>query len=140
MLWSFCLMYSYVCFFFLRLLLPPRSTRTETLFPYTTLFRSRRRRSCPAGLFRAHLGAGAQAVSAGGGAARVGAARPLWRHAPDRASRSGRRTGRSEEHTSELQSLMRNSYAVFRLKKKKTQSSNIQRLRLPKQHKTHCIT
>src|SRR3546814_10309305 len=85
-------------------------------------------------LFRPHLRPRAQAVSARGGAPRLGAARPLWRHAPDRASRSCRRTRRrgrhrdprtrlsadrrSEEHTSELQSLMRISYAVFCLKKK----------------------
>src|SRR6056297_1784438 len=68
---------------------PPRSTRTDTLSPYTTLFRSRRdairpaRRLCPAG-------------------------RPREGPAP-----------RSEEHTSELQSLRRLSYAVFCLKKKK---------------------
>src|SRR3546814_10879239 len=80
---------------------PPRSTRTDTLFPYTTLFRSQ-------GLAR-H---------------RAGKRRP---RRPDRGSRlcadRGRarrdRQIRSEEHTSELQSLMRISYAVFCLKKKK---------------------
>src|SRR3546814_4466309 len=67
---------------------PPRSTRTDTLFPYTTLFRSPR----PFPL-------------AGGGKVR--------------RRGSFRRAGsRSEEHTSELQSLMRISYAVFCLKKK----------------------
>src|SRR3546814_3778597 len=73
---------------------PPRSTRTDTLFPYTTLFRSDAHR-------------------------RLGPRRPLREH----RGRSGsplrpppRR--RSEEHTSELQSLMRISYAVFCLKKK----------------------
>src|SRR3546814_5506966 len=83
---------------------PPRSTRTDTLFPYTTLFRS---------------------VRAGG--------KPWYRHhqfhpgrgdsgrGPLRARRRRGRTRlpRSEEHTSELQSLMRISYAVFCLKKKK---------------------
>src|SRR3546814_7562708 len=81
---------------------PPRSTRTDTLFPYTTLFRSRR----------------------GGG----GADRPLPRRPAEEAGVRvlGPRPGpaadgqRSEEHTSELQSLMRISYAVFCLKKKKT--------------------
>src|SRR3546814_13050773 len=75
-------------FFFLMIRRPPRSTRTDTLFPYTTLFRS---------------------------------------EAPPSALRGSRATGkqypldgpRSEEHTSELQSLMRISYAVFCLKKKK---------------------
>src|SRR3546814_4001362 len=70
---------------------PPRSTRTDTLFPYTTLFRSR-----PPGTRPARRGSdGRTAVR------RAGADR------------------RSEEHTSELQSLMRISYADFCLKKKK---------------------
>src|SRR3546814_5917601 len=76
---------------------PPRSTRTYTRFPYTTLFRSDgadRRRTAR----RAHVGA------ADRGACLSGAVR---------------RRARSEEHTSELQSLMRISYAVFCLKKKK---------------------
>src|SRR3546814_13604083 len=95
-------MFCIVFFFFLMIRRPPRSTRTDTLFPYTTLFRS------------VHVG-GAQV-------------RPDERPDVDgRASgletlrdRSGRRARwRSEEHTSELQSLMRISYAVFCLKKKK---------------------
>src|SRR3546814_5842567 len=72
---------------------PPRSTRTDTLFPYTTLFRSLRRRRSRSS------------------AARRCATAPGWCPAP-------RRSTRSEEHTSELQSLMRISYAVFCLKKK----------------------
>src|SRR3546814_9938048 len=95
---------------------PPRSTRTDTLFPYTTLFRSRTAGAAP----RAH---------------------PPRRNAPRRTrlavqrqpdpSRRHRRQcahdarcgrDRSEEHTSELQSLMRISYAVFCLKKKKKQN------------------
>src|SRR3546814_2494069 len=78
---------------------PPRSTRTDTLFPYTTLFRSR---SCCS----------------------------LEDPCPCRRSREFRACGsmpsistRSEEHTSELQSLMRISYAVFCLKKKKTKTT-----------------
>src|SRR5881396_4266054 len=78
---------SFDCFFFLMVRRPPRSTRYETLFPYTTLFRSRARL-----LLRAH------------------------RHHGDR----GELGARSEEHTSELQSLRTISYAVFCLKKKKT--------------------
>src|SRR3546814_3910480 len=99
---------------------PPRSTRTDTLFPYTTLFRSPpalvRRVACdPAGPGRDH-GRGcpreaAPLVEAGAGYCFAGASR---RRAP-----GGSAGGRSEEHTSELQSLMRISYAVFCLKKQK---------------------
>src|SRR3546814_2457154 len=84
---------------------PPRSTRTDTLFPYTTLFRSPHQsiliRSC-----------------------RV-PPKAVYRGTPETCRTllgSGRRwltLARSEEHTSELQSLMRISYAVFCLKKKK---------------------
>src|SRR3546814_4998875 len=83
---------------------PPRSTRTDTLFPYTTLFRS----SCAC---RTDAGAG--------GIIRVNASGwPPW--AADQAATSFLAASRrSEEHTSELQSLMRISYAVFCLKKKK---------------------
>src|SRR3546814_3179357 len=99
----------YIFLFFLMIRRPPRSTRTDTLFPYTTLFRS------------------------------AGPAVPGLREPPPRLSgrHAGPRPGdrrlcaetaavipRSEEHTSELQSLMRNSYAVFCLKKKKTQKHN----------------
>src|SRR3546814_19202305 len=81
----------------LMILRPPRSTRTDTLFPYTTLFRSHPR----------HLAIAVEAMIAGEDVVSpdVGAARP------DRGDRS-------EEHPSELQSLMRTSYAVFCLKKK----------------------
>src|SRR3546814_1963706 len=99
-----CYRYTFFRFFFLMIRRPPRSTRTDTLFPYTTLFRSpawTRNRPLPL---------------------------PI---PPARRSDSGKRPGsalgpralcqqcRSEEHTSELQSLMRISYAVFCLKKKK---------------------
>src|SRR3546814_8996158 len=88
---------------------PPRSTRTDTLFPYTTLFRSLDRRRLVA---------------------------PGQRHQPPHRERQGPvdgkalrhvadgEAGRSEEHTSELQSLMRISYAVFCLKKKKNKTNN----------------
>src|SRR3546814_4499386 len=91
---------------------PPRSTRTDTLFPYTTLFRSDCRQSCPSTarqLIQLRFAqwlmlAQIQRQNLGGG-----------------ASMSQRENScRSEEHTSELQSLMRISYAVFCLKKKKT--------------------
>src|SRR3546814_10256731 len=75
---------------------PPRSTRTDTLFPYTTLFRSSDTRQQ-----RGHQD----------GRQRDEPEQPFERHAA-----SGER--RSEEHTSELQSLMRNSYGVFCLKNK----------------------
>src|SRR3546814_9438270 len=94
---------------------PPRSTRTDTLFPYTTLFRS----------------APADGHEAGGGHGSL--IDPTRSHAPDnpRRKEAGHpinhaftraipTSQRSEEHTSELQSLMRISYAVFCLKKKKT--------------------
>src|SRR3546814_5716765 len=102
---------------------PPRSTLTDTLFPYTTLFRS-------------HQGRPAGAQAPAGAAVRLRNDRhrdPADRAAPavlrlrrrgvDRLRRAALRAGcrhrRSEEHTSELQSLMRISYAVFCLKKKK---------------------
>src|SRR3546814_5838869 len=96
---------------------PPRSTRTDTLFPYTTLFRS-------AVLSRTRLlDGGARGmrrliVKQGAGGAKSAARRA----APNKPAR--KRGLRSEEHTSELQSLMRISYAVFCLKKKTNQYSN----------------
>src|SRR3546814_7278906 len=88
---------------------PPRSTRTDTLFPYTTLVRSDDE-PCSRGI-------------GGKGRGRRG---PGGSEPPPNRGREHRRTGddggrprrRSEEHTSELQSLMRISYAVFCLKKK----------------------
>src|SRR3546814_14195973 len=77
--------------FFLMIRRPPRSTRTDTLFPYTTLFRSIRSACCSA----------------------------PWTCCASTASK------RSEEHTSELQSLMRTSYAVFCLKKKKYELGSV---------------
>src|SRR3546814_2301231 len=107
----------YFClFFFLMIRRPPRSTRTDTLFPYTTLFRSKCTACCDMPII-------------------------TFVNKLDRESRDPfdlldeieQRLaldvtpaswpigmGRSEEHTSELQSLMRTSYAVFCLKKKKT--------------------
>src|SRR3546814_10807227 len=104
---------------------PPRATRTDTLFPYTTLFRSQQRieeRVRPLrGELRRHAALGADH-----------AARALVHEVRDEAAVEQRRQlrrlagvdehqrlPRSEEHTSELQSLMRISYAVFCLKKKK---------------------
>src|SRR3546814_1400884 len=103
--------YVSVCFFFLMIRRPPRSTRTDTLFPYTTLFRS----------FR--LSEGARGRSAPRDPR--GAGRPLGHAAPEREPRGA---PRSEEHTSELQSLMRISYAVFCLKKKTKQRKRWKRV------------
>src|SRR3546814_2479887 len=90
------------CCFFLSIRRPPRSTRTDTLFPYTTLFRSAGGRNSPQSSIP---------VSGSGRAAVLLSLRVLCCLATTRE--------RSEEHTSELQSLMRISYAVFCLKKKK---------------------
>src|SRR3546814_9993027 len=99
---------------------PPISTRTDTLFPYTTLFRS-----CPPQRDRRHR-ADAEVSPAGrhcGGARRHVNVSPALFCSPCDASAVLRppydESDRSEEHTSELQSLMRISYAVFCLKKKK---------------------
>src|SRR3546814_10914471 len=92
---------------------PPRSTRTDTLFPYTTLFRS----PAPRPAFRPSAPYAKSAPS------RAPPPPPSpARHTRGQCRRSGHRRRprpRSEEHTSELQSLMRISYAVFCLKKKK---------------------
>src|SRR3546814_4148389 len=81
---------------------PPRSTRTDTLFPYTTLFRSHGEGGHEGGEDCRFLG-----------------------HGDEGSGHGARPSARSEEHTSELQSLMRISYAVFCLKKKnKTHKTN----------------
>src|SRR3546814_9163708 len=92
----------------------PRSTRTDTLFPYTTLFRSFRELHPHPRPDRRRGGAGSAADRR-----RTGPRRPPHQGLP-RPSRPRPAGGhRSEEHTSELQSLMRISYAVFCLTKKK---------------------
>src|SRR3546814_6402813 len=100
------------CCFFCIIRRPPRSTRTDTLFPYTTLFRSAKRQ--PNGM-RAML-ALPRACDYPCAIAHAGV-RVVLRNSFMVDKR--RATVRSEEHTSELQSLMRISYAVFCLKKKK---------------------
>src|SRR3546814_3317609 len=96
---------------------PPRSTRTDTLFPYTTLFRSppaMTQASYPAlRLRRTRASAWSRAMHAEN---RLTPSDFIW---PLFVTEGGQVEERSEEHTSELQSLMRISYAVFCLKKKK---------------------
>src|SRR3546814_9984185 len=107
-------MYSFVVIFcdlfFLMLRRPPRSTRTDTLFPYTTLFRSKRgiRKAVKVIIVARYT----LALILEDASAIEPTAQPVRDDdlVPE---------GRSEEHTSELQSLMRISYAVFCLKKKK---------------------
>src|SRR3546814_1591841 len=108
---------------------PPRSTRTDTLFPYTTLFRS--------------AGGGLRATRAAD-AGPSNHRRPAVRAPGERVDTQRRHAVaaypparlRSEEHTSELQSLMRISYAVFCLKKKNTQSTKTNNKQTRKQHNT----
>src|SRR3546814_4551462 len=107
---------------------PPRSTRTDTLFPYTTLFRSL---SIADNVWLAAF-------------ARRGSWRGLaWRRADRYPGLTEQAHGRSEEHTSELQSLMRISYAVFCLKQKnKTPHISIRthEYPTPNQHAYRCKT
>src|SRR3546814_2900246 len=92
---------------------PPRSTRTDTLFPYTTLFRSELCVFCGRGIIIRSVMKHLLAI---GILSSVVAAQQT---APATlVLRNGKVVTRSEEHTSELQSLMRISYAVFCLKKK----------------------
>src|SRR3546814_3161055 len=99
----------FVLFFFLMIRRPPRSTRTDTLFPYTTLFRSGTTAAPPAAPHPGRPAPCARRSRSGGSGVVAGPCAAAW---------TGFR--RSEEHTSELQSLMRISYAVFCLKKKNT--------------------
>src|SRR3546814_4977600 len=119
-----------MCLFFLMRRRPPRSTRTVPLFPYTTLFRSRVHR-----LLRGHrriagphLGEGLRARARhhpeGGGCRCL---TPLHLPTPSCSPSTASRSRRSEEHPSELQSLMRTSYAVFCLKKNTTNHAYIER-------------
>src|SRR3546814_3034152 len=100
---------------------PPRSTRTDTLFPYTTLFRS---------LIVAALG-GLTLWSMDSVRNGSSSAASAWRVIRSTWKRNYIQAIRSEEHTSELQSLMRISYAVFCLKKKIKQHHTHSPLRSP---------
>src|SRR3546814_13473605 len=122
---SFCLYSSIILLlsvislvFFLMILRPPRSTRTDTLFPYTTLFRS---------LMKLRI----DKASCAGNARCAAVSEALFPLNDDGYIAvdtvdvpPGMEELRSEEHTSELQSLMRISYAVFCLKKKKKKSTH----------------
>src|SRR3546814_2163047 len=105
------------CFMFVCVFLiirrPPRSTRTDTLFPYTTLFRSL---AVGQGVVLAHLQSAGARLS---DTRRITDGLDKVRAAARHALRKGQ-LERSEEHTSELQSLMRIPYAVFCLKKKRS--------------------
>src|SRR3546814_1795783 len=112
---------------------PPRSTRTDTPFPYTTLFRShqrvvglrallvvghRQRQLLPAPLVLAReaerrRAQPRQCLAAQSVQVRPGLLEPLLESLPPRPAHAAHQVGRSEEHTSELQSLLRNSYAVL---------------------------
>src|SRR3546814_4857316 len=107
---------------------PPRSTRTDPRFPYTTLVRSLRHGLCPAHRAVGPLGAGAvedlrtpgleQLAALDGDVVGQDHLQVVAAHLGDHGERD-----RSEEHTSELQSLMRISYAVFCLKKKQNKQT-----------------
>src|SRR3546814_9672457 len=132
---SYCLvLVDFVCVFFLMIRRPPRSTRTDTLFPYTTLFRSEavqqrqhadRRNRCEDDAARCRGNECEHDQRACGKSIRQRPAEKIRRHRDHAVNRKraaklevAQRKNRSEEHTSELQSLMRISYAVFCLKKK----------------------
>src|SRR3546814_9680778 len=143
----------FMLFFFLMIRPPPRFTLTDTLFPYTTLFRSSAEPRSEADCQRRHLELASGSLTGAGrcpapspsgeeaaksyykgtvmrpACSQVAASRTSWRRcacwlmrAAGRPARKSSdihsRSGRPEEHTSELQSLMRISYAVFCLKKK----------------------
>src|SRR3546814_5619372 len=106
---------------FLMIRRPPRSTRTDTLFPYTTLFRSPHITEL---IFAA--GAGDKIVGTVSSSDFPAAAKAI---------------PRSEEHTSELQSLMRISYAVFCLKKKNNKTTHyLDTTKIPQTQLHHPIT
>src|SRR3546814_6293688 len=133
---------------------PPRSTRTDTLLPYTTLFRSQWRtgdadRARAARFALADAGRRDGQRPAAGPSRRSHAqrggredARRFRRQCEPRAAHPARLAAwlhrdRSEEHTSELQSLMRISYAVFCLKKKKKtkrQTSDMQTVKITREN------
>src|SRR3546814_10482600 len=133
MLYYIMLLHADLVFFFLRIRRPPRSTLTDTLFTYTTLFRSvdevrQLLRREPLG----DAGEATDVAEQDGDLAHLAAELQEVRVLGDPFDQ-GR--GRSEEHTSELQSLMRISYAVFCLKKKNKYT--IEEIRNQDNHNTH---
>src|SRR3546814_7335390 len=106
---------------------PPRSTRTDTLFPYTTLFRSEQ------------LVPRLQAVTGANPDTRIFVRGDQSIHYGAVMQVMGHISARSEEHTSELQSLMRISYAVFCLKKKKKQRTKKIKSLTSSQNTTHIV-
>src|SRR3546814_8111125 len=105
---------------------PPRSTRTDTLFPYTTLFRSGQHHDRPGAARHGLVRRGGFGVGVSPSGSQRDTAGPVAPSSPF--------VCRSEEHTSELQSLMRISYAVFCLKKKKTQNKVPKRFAMTNTH------
>src|SRR3546814_4744444 len=118
-------------FFFLLIRRPPRSTRTDTLFPYTTLFRSAIQPLQPVA-----RSADLSISMLTSGTMRRPSTRPSLDEGVDETADIVERHRRSEEHTSELQSLMRISYAVFCLKKK-TNIKSYTRITQYPQHSTN---
>src|SRR3546814_6061802 len=107
---------------------PPRSTRTDTLFPYTTLFRSMSHNSTIITMAEEAANSAVDSHSAARGT-------HTWEIARD-AALVAIANARSEEHTSELQSLMRISYAVFCLKKKNKNHNNTNKTDTQIEHKS----
>src|SRR3546814_7522847 len=114
---------------------PPRSTRTDTLFPYTTLFRSIACIGCE-GLEAADAFSSSFALASASASMTVRFSALLCTLGDEVDGRSDimfrSRAHRSEEHTSELQSLMRISYAVFCLKKQITPHQSHNQIHIPK--------
>src|SRR3546814_6936614 len=126
-----CSFIQYVDVFFLIIRRPPRSTRTDTLFPYPTLFRSLEQ-----GVLEELKGWSPTECGTPQGAVVSPLLANLYLDALDWKLRLGgwelvRYADRSEEHTSELQSLMRISYAVFCLKKKNKHTNHCYHYHIP---------
>src|SRR3546814_6837965 len=121
--------FSSLSVFFVMIRRPPRSTRTDTLFPYTTLFRSdgmARRQKNMAAVLQQRIHRNDEKTRQAAYEQQQHISEPLridQRHRQYHQPHENAHRQRSEEHTSELQSLMRISYAVFCLQKKKKKNS-----------------